>query len=683
MSAYDPEILGMFLAESRERLMAFQSGMLTLESNPEDVETLNALFREMHTIKGGARFLECAPVSELCHVSEDFLDDLRHGKWRLTKDVASILLAAADRIGEAFAIMERQEIIPPDFTLDLISRLAVARQIKGVADVKEPGDDVQTAFAQIVHDNSHMIRSVLGGLSDPYMDEAARESIVAAIEELKTACEYAGNEEALARAQSLGLAISAIRSGAETAVEKAHLLSELDRLGRAVKPKEIVAPLPPPGPAVDNRNQSDRSSTGDGSNNRSDNLGLNGTTLRVEQSKIDRGIALAGELSIMRLSLRHAARQIAREPSNLTSLFEAADVLDRIANEIEEHAQGLRRVAMRHCFGRFPRVIRDLSLTLNKEIDLIVEGDGIEVDKTVVEALAEPLVHVLRNACDHGLENGDERERQGKPRRGRIRVSAAYEGKQVVIEIADDGRGISLDQVAAKGIALGLITAEAVALMTVEERAQLIFLPGLTTAERITDVSGRGVGMDVVKRTVDSLGGQITISTGAATGTTFRIQLPPASFVRSFTSSVLVRVGEALYGLPIDSVHETIKVPLDDIQCLGSHPAICLRGDLVPIRTLASLLGRSDGQSTAGREGLRDIVREGQVAIAILTTPQGLLGLAVDQLIGQQGLVVKPLPSLLGTLPGISGASIHADGRILLIIDAGSIIAAASGTIGS
>ena len=697
MSEHDPEILGMFLAEARERLESFQQAMLELEEHPADKAILDRLFRDMHTVKGGARYLECASVSELCHAAEDFLDDLRNGKGRLGHGAASVLLATVDRLVAVFGILERQEAIPPDFTADLSRQLGEVQRQDETPDLAGADDAVATGLIHAIRGQSEVIRTVLDGLTGTDTAAETEKKLAEAVELLRNACEYAGNSEAQSLVQSLRLALASVTPGSETAVEKARILSELDRLGRAVKqpeqsesiPSHPTSPvnhgqhsaasswqkihhLPVPSSAVDH-SQHSASGAGDGTHNRSDSRYISGTTLRVEQAKIDRGIALAGELSIMRSSLRHAARQIARDPNNLAPVFEAADVLDRIANEIEEHALGLRRVAMRHCFGRFPRVVRDLGLALDKEIALEVEGDGIEVDKTVVEALGEPLIHVLRNACDHGLEAPADRLRLGKPRAGKIKVSAAYEGKQVVVEIGDDGQGIQVDRVAAKAVTLGLATPEAVARMTREEKAQLLFLPGLSTAEKITDVSGRGVGMDVVKQTVDSLGGHIGITTESGKGTTFRIVLPPASFTLSVTSSVLVRIGDTRYGLPMEVVRETVKVTLDQVQILGSHPAICLRGDLVPIRPLADLLDRTGAAAPAGREGLRRLVRDGQVAIAILTTPLGLLGLAVDQLIGQQGLVVKPLPRILGELPGISGASIQADGGILLMIDAASL----------
>ncbi len=686
MSDHDPEILAMFLAEARERLSSFQNGMLALEASPDDGELLNALFRDMHTVKGGARYLDCAPVSELCHAVEDYLDDLRNGKGTVTKEITSLLLTAVDHLDLAFIHLERQDPVPADLTSGLIARLAKILEDEDEEGSVPSDDAVALALKSSIYEQSDIIRAALDGLSDPAVADEARGRCGAAADAMRNACEYAGNDEAVALVQSLRMAILAVKTGAETAVERTRILSELDRLGRAVKPfdptRRITGQhlrptgrLPMPGEQV----HVEKASTGDGSKNRSDGAtpANSSTSLRVEEARIDRGIALAGELSIMRSGLRHAARQIARDPTNLAPIFEAADVLDRISNEIEEHAIGLRRVAMRYCFGRFPRVVRDLALSLNKDIDLVVDGDGIEVDKTVVEALSEPLVHVLRNACDHGLEGPEDRAKAGKARRGQVRVSAAYEGKQVIIEITDDGRGIPIEKVAAKAISLGLITAEAVQRMPADERTQLVFLPGLSTAEKITDVSGRGVGMDVVKRTVDGLGGQIRITTTAGAGSTFRIVLPPTSFALSVTSSVLIRMGEAAYALPMEVVRETVKMPLDDIQSLGGHPAICLRGDLIPIRSLAELLIRGGSATAPTREGLRRVVRDGQVAIAILITPSGPLGLAVDQLIGQQGLVVKPLPAILGHLPGIAGASIQADGSILLMIDAASLIAVA------
>ncbi len=393
--------------------------------------------------------------------------------------------------------------------------------------------------------------------------------------------------------------------------------------------------------------------------------GTGSRTMRVDQAKLDRCLNLAGELVIARNGLLHALRELQTGGGQIRQLKEVVDRVNRITADIQDNAMSMRMVPLQTVFQRFPRLVRDLSRTLDKEIQLQMTGGEAEVDKQVAEALGDPLVHLVRNAADHGLEPPEERRRVGKSERGTLHLRAGREGNSVVIEVEDDGRGIDVDRVVAKALERGAIDAEAARRLSPSEALELVFSPGLSTAREVSEISGRGVGMDVVRNNIAQLGGSISVSSEPGQGTRFRIQLP---LTLAVTTVVVVACGSERYAIPMDAVSETVKVEPAEVRSIHGRRAICLRGEVVAIYRLAELLeGReADGTPDAG---IPETDSTGRVPVLIASVGDLRFGLVVDAFLGQQEIVVKPLAGILGHLPGLGGVTIMGDGTLVLVLD--------------
>jgi two-component system chemotaxis sensor kinase CheA len=307
-------------------------------------------------------------------------------------------------------------------------------------------------------------------------------------------------------------------------------------------------------------------------------------------------------------------------------------------------------------FERFPRLVRDLSKTLGKEIELQMEGQETELDRTVIDEIGDPMVHIIRNCVDHGIETIEDRKKAGKPEKGLVKISAYQEGSGVIIEVTDDGKGINADKVRSKALANGVITEEESAAMSDEEVVNLIFLPGFSMAEKVTDVSGRGVGMDAVKTKVESLGGQFDVSTEVGVGTRVFVRLP---LTLAIVLALLIKVGGETYAIPLENVEETILVKKENVRTVHGTPATLLRGDVLTLCSLAGALGASSGREEDSGEFPVVVVRTGRMRV----------GFIVDDLIGQQDIVIKSLGRFLSKIRGIAGATILGDGNVALILD--------------
>ena len=684
----DPELLAMFLLEARERLESFNQGVLILERETNAGETINALFREMHTIKGGARYLAFTPLDRLCHQTENALNRIREDQTGVNQALIGLLLRVGDHIEVLLGVLETTpEAANDDRTCEGALGVLMV-QLAGFSGATVGRINprilvpavVDNALSEVLEAQHRIIQDAIPGFNDPASVATAQAAITLAAQTILQACVYEGNTVAQALAiyvvdQAAALGLSSVDGNWDALALRTglhELMTEVACPARSVPSTGLPAihlsnvpeagtTLPPPSPP-----ESVTPAQGNGSRNRSDRNDYISGTLRIDEKRVNHTLTLAEELTIARTALRQAILEVQRDPvGGMRPLLAAASAVDRISELIQVHALSLRRVAIKAGFLKFTRVVRDLTIALKKDIELIVEGEDLEVDKTIVDAIGDPLVHMLRNSCDHGLEGPDERKATGKPSHCTIRVTAFSEGKQVIITLADDGRGIDVNRVVEKAVAQGLIQRERVEVMAHEERLALIFLPGLSTANAVTDVSGRGVGMDVVKKAVDQLGGQISIASQPGIGTSFRIALP---INLSITSCLLVEIAGMQFGLPIEALRETRKIPLAGITRLGHQPVVSVRGDIVPLHSLSRLMDLPGVDADLARHLDHD-TGDGLLPVVILHHGNALLGLVVDRLVGQQSLVVKPLPEFLAGALGVSGASIRANGTILLLLD--------------
>ena len=395
-------------------------------------------------------------------------------------------------------------------------------------------------------------------------------------------------------------------------------------------------------------------------------------TVRVDVERLDLLMNLVGELVINRTRIADIAatfaRALANRPSEGSSLdalakdlAESAALLGRTTNEIQESIMKVRMIPIGTVFERFPRLIRDLARSRGKEVELIIEGAETDLDKTIVDHIGEPLLHLVRNCIDHGIEDPRTREVRGKSRVGKIRLGAFHEGNQIIIEVEDDGAGIDLPRVRERAVRLGLLAENDA--RTERELMQLIFFPGFTTAEHVDDVSGRGVGMDVVKRTVLGLKGSFETDSTRGVRTKFTIKLP---LTLAIIEALLVRIGAELYAIPLDAVIESQRIDPDELRVLHGGEVITVRGVVIPLIRLAEFLGVSSNRHPSDK-----------VMIVIVGVGGRQIGLVVDGFQGEQEIVIKPLADVVGRIPGISGATILGNGSISLILDVHTLVAAA------
>ncbi|HIP15605.1 MAG TPA: chemotaxis protein CheA [Methanothermococcus okinawensis] len=377
-------------------------------------------------------------------------------------------------------------------------------------------------------------------------------------------------------------------------------------------------------------------------------------TVRVNIEKLDKLMNLVGELVINRANFAQIA-----EKYDIKELHNAVNRLNMLTTELQEEVMAMRMIPVSFIFNRFPRTVRDLAKALNKEVELIIEGSDIELDRTVLDELAEPLTHIIRNALDHGIEPPEEREKLGKPRKGKLILKAARERNHVLIIVEDDGRGIDPEVIKRKAIEKGLITEEEAKRMSDQEAINLIFLPGFSTAEKVSDISGRGVGMDVVKTKIESLGGSVTIYSEKGKGTRVVLQLP---LTMAIILVLLVRLEDQVYAIPLTSVLDVTHIKRDEIKNIEGQDAILYRGDILPVMWLKDILNFpwNDEKSE-------------ELYIVVIERNKGRLGIVVDDVIGREEIVVKPLQGILKNIQGFAGATILGDGRVAFILDLNSV----------
>jgi two-component system chemotaxis sensor kinase CheA len=393
-------------------------------------------------------------------------------------------------------------------------------------------------------------------------------------------------------------------------------------------------------------------------------------TIRVEARKLDELINLVGELVLERNRLVQLSRDYSAgrvDPSDLdSSLTQSTARLSFITEELQSAGLKTRMVPIEMVFNRFPRLVRDVARSLKKDVKLLIRGQETELDKTMVELIGDPLLHLVRNSLDHGIEAPDVREKTGKPRQGIIRLEARQEGDQIVISISDDGAGISADRIGKKAVEKGLVTADGLRLLSTRDILDYIFLPGFSTAEKTSDLSGRGVGMDVVRSNLKKLNGSIDLDSTPGVGTTFLLRLP---LTLAILPVLLVRVAEEIYALPLRSVVETAQVNLRNVHRVEGAEVLCLRNETLPLIRLGQLFESDAASSAPGRS-------DHACKVVILAIAEKRVALLVDHLLGQESTVVKPLGSFLHGCSSLAGATIGGDGRVRLVLDPAGMLTA-------
>jgi len=741
----DDETLQMYVEEATEHLGDIENDLLAIEQAGADidVELVNKVFRAAHSIKGGAGFLGLIKIKDLGHKIENILDMVRNRELVPEPEVVNIVLLAFDKLRDLITnVAESNDAYIDDHVAALteatsanlkgeekasVDRRVEVRDGKGrvVFEVAEfdllqnrkGGKNLYLLEFDLIHDVQRKNKTVfdilkgmdstgvildlkvdfeaIGTLEDddfsnriPFFvlfGSIIEDDIMPALLDLGSefittlVIDLPSDQPAPAADFVRELLDQTPQTPDEDRTDT--LVSELfsgESLASALTPS---APAPASAPAAVS-NPAPVVEDEDASRKADPRVPKSAITqpdsLRVHVSLLEDLMNLAGELVLSRNQLMQAIS------SNAIHQIEVAGQrIDLVTSELQETIMLTRMQTVGNIFNKFPRVVRDLARNLGKEIDLQLEGNDVELDKTIIEGLGDPLTHLVRNSADHGIEMPDARVAAGKPAMGTIVLKAYHEAGQVIIEIVDDGGGLNTDKIVAKALSRGLISPDQAKSMSDKEKANLIFLPGLSTAEQVTDVSGRGVGMDVVKSNLDQLGGQVDIETERGRGTTIRIKLP---LTLAIIPSLLVSVGQERYAIPQVNVDELLRIPVDQItervELVGDAEVLLLRGELIPLLYLSNVLGLDAssceashmvGEILRGDKSLDDIRKDGcataDVNLVVVSAGQFRYGLVVEQLHDSVEIVVKPLGRHFKDCQGYAGATIMGDGHVALILD--------------
>ncbi|GAA0900730.1 chemotaxis protein CheA [Rothia nasimurium] len=661
----DNELLNVFLIEARELLESLGEQLVDLESSPGDVDLLNAVFRAFHTVKGGAGFLGLHAMVELCHRAEDLLNEARNGAIVLDAGFMDALLESLDLLNDMMraadggvpieaaprSLLDRLVIpgrvasAPPAALAQPVTASVVAASVA----VPKPHDPIEDEFeamldaaradrapapaasGTISDDEFEALLDSLYGTGAPGADAGAAVPVVEAAAPVADSNAISDDEfEAL-----LDSLHGTAAPGANSAV--------------APEPVPVAAPVPVPAPVQAASPMAPVVAAGEAAPARAASekrtASTADTTVRVDTHRLDNLVDAAGELVLVRNRLTNLAPRGTNDP-----MERAIGELERVAEDLQNAVLRMRMQPVGKLFSRFPRIVRDLARQLGKEIELVTEGEETDIDRTVVEALADPLVHLLRNSVDHGIEMPDVRARAGKPRSGTVRLAAGQYGDRIVITVTDDGKGMDPEVLRRKAVEKGLMDAEQAARLEERECYEIVFRPGFSTASEVSDISGRGVGMDVVRTKIVELGGTLSIDSRVGHGSTVRLSVP---LTLAILRVLMVRVGHRLLSLPMSNVAEVFELADGQVQKLDGRIVANHRGRALPLADLGRWAG------TEGQGGHVVVVQIGHQ----------VLGCLVDEVLGREDVMAKPLGPFLKDVPGVAGATITGDGRISLVLD--------------
>ncbi len=589
---FDEDILQDFLVEAKEGINNLEEGFIELEQDKNNLEIIRSLFRTMHSLKGAAGFFGFKTLESIAHFSEDILSKLRDGLIEPDEDIIDMLLKAVDNIKYIIGYIEQNKAEPVEESI-----------LDFLVDLSNFNEKLKKRAQQ---------KSEKGAEEGKKAEEEKKPEEVEKVEEVKA--EEKKEEKVEEKPKE--------EKPEETKEEKkAEELKEVKPVAK--KPKK-EAPVTP-------------------------HIDLTETHIKVDVKLLDQLMNLAGELVLARNRVVQLSQKLMDE-----ELTRSVQALSMITTEMQETIMKTRMQPIGMVFNKFPRIVRDMAKALGKKVNLHLEGTETELDRSIIEAIKDPLTHLVRNAIDHGIEPPEERVQIGKTAEGTLILRAYQEGGQVVIEIEDDGRGIDIEKVRKKAIEKGFMTLEEAERASEKELLNLIFKPGFSTAEKVTQLSGRGVGMDVVKSNIEKLGGSIELNTVRGKGTTVKIKIP---LTLAIIPALIVTSGEYRYAIPQVNLKELVNInPEKDLLKVGNTEFYRLRGEIIPVFRLSEIL-RENGQ-----------VKE-QKNLVILTTGERFIGLLVDKIFASEEIVVKPLGKWFKNIPIYSGATIMGDGKLALILD--------------
>lgn len=685
----DDELLQDFLIEAGEILEQLNEQLVELENSPEDSELLNAVFRGFHTIKGGAGFLSIDAMVAICHRTEDIFNMLRNDELKINNHLMDTILPVLDVLNAQFDALRSGEE-PEAAEQSLLTALEgiISGNAEGAAEPEaaaaepapvEVSEEVEetsnnaasTSSDEITDEEFEALLDDLHGKSDAaektasatssYEEDKKNDEITEdEFEALLDDLHGKGNFDASNETSSAKPATSSYeedkKSDEITEDEFEALLDDLHGAGKSAtsavskpaeakkEPQKVAEQKPAPVAEVKKETKPAAAKEKPPAD----------TSVRVDTSRLDEIMNMVGELVLV----RNRISRLGSEGGDAAGeeMTKAIANLDLVTADLQRSVMKTRMQPIKKVFGRFPRVVRDLARSLKKDIKLEMIGEDTDLDKNLVEALADPLVHLVRNSVDHGVEMPDVRQQNGKPAQGTVTLSASQEGDHILLSITDDGGGMNADVLRNIAISKGLYDEESASRLTDVECYNLIFAPGFSTKEEISDISGRGVGMDVVKTGITSLNGSIEIDSELGKGTVISIKVP---LTLAIMSTLMVRLKDQLFSLPLVNVSEIFHLDLTKTNIMDGKRVVLVRGKTLPLYYLNNWL--VEGESAAA------IPKEGHVVVVHIGTQK--VGFIVDELIGQEEVVIKPLGALLHGISGLAGATITGDGGIALIVD--------------
>ncbi|WP_139518251.1 chemotaxis histidine kinase/response regulator CheAY2 [Helicobacter pylori] len=646
------EIMEDFLIEAFEMNEQLDQDLVELEHNPEDLDLLNRIFRVAHTIKGSSSFLNLNILTHLTHNMEDVLNRARKGEIKITPDIMDVVLRS----------------------IDLMKTLLVTIRDTGSDTNNGKENEIEEAVKQLQAITSQNLEGAkeTSGTKEAQKEEAKEEIKEKAKEEVKAnktpTAENPASDNPLADEPDLDYANM---SAEEVEAEIERLLNkrqEADKERRAQKKQEAkqeVTPTKEP-PKTETpkapKTETKAKAKADTEENKAPSIGVE-QTVRVDVRRLDHLMNLIGELVLGKNRLIRIYSDVEERYDGekfLEELNQVVSSISAVTTDLQLAVMKTRMQPVGKVFNKFPRMVRDLSRELGKSIELIIEGEETELDKSIVEEIGDPLIHIIRNSCDHGIEPLEERRRLNKPETGKVQLSAYNEGNHIVIKISDDGKGLDPVMLKEKAIEKGVISERDAEGMSDREAFNLIFKPGFSTAKVVSNVSGRGVGMDVVKTNIEKLNGIIEIDSEVGVGTTQKLKIP---LTLAIIQALLVGVQEEYYAIPLSSVLETVRISQDEIYTVDGKSVLRLRDEVLSLVRLSDIF-----KVDAILESNSDVY------VVIIGLADQKIGVIVDYLIGQEEVVIKSLGYYLKNTRGIAGATVRGDGKITLIVDVGAMM---------
>ena len=681
----DNQYMDMFLDESHEHLQSLNEGLLRLEENMEEIDAVNDIFRNAHTLKGMSATMGFAKIAELTHEMEDVLDLVRKSQLKLNEDIMDTLFKCLDSLeqmvdsvgnGEAEDVVDVSDLVAklssiskgtPAPAADGAGAAAPAAASSGgdaAAGTNLDLDDIDLDVMKKAKEAGMNLFHIKVTLMETCVLKAARSVMVMhALDEVGDVLKSIPpaedlEQEKFERSFDVLIATSGDAEAMQNAVDTVSEIEDVavtavdpDKVGKEAAPAPAAAPAaaaPAAKAAPAPKKEAGKSAAAPAKKQHQSQ------SVRVDIEKLDTLMNLMGELVINKVRLEQIG-----QTHRLSDLMETLEQMDRVTGDLQNIVMKVRMVPVSAVFNRFPRMVRDVSKELGKDINLTIEGEETELDRTVIDEIGDPIMHLLRNSLDHGVESPDKREAKGKPRTGEVGLIARHEGNNVVIMITDDGAGIDANKIRRKAVEKGMISQSEADSLDDSDAVRLIFLPGFSTAEQITDISGRGVGMDVVRSKIEALSGHVDVETHIDEGSVFKIKLP---LTLAIIQAMLVRVQEEMYAIPLTSIDSTINIEPSDIQTVQNKEVIVLRGEIIPIIRMEEALQVPHTKDSD------------EHFVVVVHAGEAKAGIVVDNLIGQQEIVIKTLGNLFAGLKLFGGATVLGDGRVALILDVATMI---------